>query len=407
MHESGGLDSAAMSFEAELMEAKVAQAIEIMGEVDIDVWLTFAQEMGDGGDPVYPIIFGERDLGDGLLLLSRDGRRIAIVGGLDAAIPAATPTWNEIDVYKGSFRDALIAKLESISPRHIAVNFSRSNRKADGLSYGNFLRLQAALEGTRFADRLISAEPIIARLRSRKLAQEVALIREAIAETDEIFAELSAFLRPGLTGREIYEFVLESVDRRGVQPAWSRDHCPIATVGPVAPIGHTPPGDVPLERGWTLQVDFGIRKNGYCSDFQRMWYVLERGETHPPAEVTRLFDTIRRGIDTAIAHLGPGVPTWKCAQPVLDILTNAGYPPFQYSLGHQLGRAAHDGGPGLGFRREGAPESLLEPGWVVTVEGIETLVEGRGWVSLEEDVLITESGVDVLTTPQKAMWLIR
>jgi len=214
------------------------------------------------------------------------------------------------------------------------------------------------------------------------------------------------YIRAGRTGREIYDFMLTEVDRQGLATSWSRDYCPIVTVGPVAPIGHTPPTDAVLQRGWTLQVDFGVQYLGFCGDFQRMWYLLDDNEIAPPPDVQRLFDTVRRGVDAIIENLGPGIPTWKPAEVALEVLTGAGYPPFQYSVGHALGRSVHDGTPGLSRRQPDAPEWLMEPGNVFTAEGLETLIEGCGWISLEDDVLVTESGHAVLTPQQREFWLV-
>jgi Xaa-Pro aminopeptidase len=390
-----------------LSAEKVEQAIALLDELDLDAWLTFAQKMGDaGGDPVYPIIFGERDLGAGMLLLTRGGERIALVGGLDTAIPKGTGVWDQVIDHEGDMGRALIEVLTRLNPRRLAINYAQHNTKADGLSHGRYLWLCEVLAGTPYAERLVSAEDLISKLRGRKSPGEVALLRGAIARTDEIFEEVKRFLRPGRTGREIYDFILGETRRRGLETSWSRDHCPVVTVGPVAQMGHTPPGDTVLERGWTLQVDFGVKDRGFCADFQRMWYVLDEGETAPPAEVQRLFDTVRRGVDAIIAEIGPGAPVWKPAEAAHAVLTGAGYPPFKYSVGHQLGRATHDGTPGLVRWREDLPPWTMEVGNVFTAEGLETRLEGRGWISLEDDVLVTASGREVLTTQQRALWLI-
>lgn len=397
------------SSDSELVAAKVEQAIGLMDAMDIDVWLTFAQKTGDsGGDYIYPYIYGMRDLARGLLLLTRRGERIAIVHGLDAALPPSTGVWNEVVVHRGGdMGQRLVEVLERLQPGSIAINYARHNPKADGLTHGNFLWLTDALAATFFRERLVSAESLVTKLRCCKLEGEVQRIREAIGATEEIVAALHSFLRPGLTGRDIYDFILAEVDRRNWETSWSRDHCPIVTVGPVAPIGHTAPGDVPLQRGWLLQIDFGVKRNGYCADFQRMWYLLDEGEDAPPPEVQRLFATVRHGVDTIVEQLRPGVPTWQPATAAREVLTSAGYPPFQYGVGHQLGRATHDGGPGLVLRGEGEPEFFIEEGNVFTAEGLETFIEGRGWISLEENVLVTSTGPERLTTRQTDLWLVR
>jgi Xaa-Pro aminopeptidase len=391
-----------------LVPAKVEQAIALMNELDIDVWLTFSQKMGDaGGDAVYPIIFGDRDLGAGLLLLTRSGERIAMVGGLDVAIPRSTGVWDQVIDHQGDMGRTLLDALTRLDPARIAINYASHNPKADGLSHGKYLWLEGVLSGTPFLDRLVSAETLITRLRGQKLPGEIAFIKAAIAHTDTIFEEVKHFLRPGRTGREIYDFILDEVRQRGLETSWSRDHCPIVTVGPVAPIGHTPPGQTVLQRGWTLQIDFGVKYNGFCADFQRMWYVLNNGETQPPPDVRRLFDTVRHGVDAIIENIRAGVPVWQPAEAARDVLVGAGYPEFKYGVGHQLGRATHDGGAGLVRRGRPMSEQLIEVGNVFTAEGLETLLEGRGWISLEDDVWVTAQGNEVLTTQQRELWLVR
>ena len=106
------------------------------------------------------------------------------------------------------------------------------------------------------------------------------------------------------------------------------------------------------------------------------------------------------------AQLRPGVATWQPAARAREVLLDGGYPEFKYNVGHQLGRVAHDGGPSLVKRVAAQDEYLIEAGNVFTVEGLETLIEGRGWVSLEEDVLVTEGDPVVLSTPQEEFWLV-
>ncbi|MCC7208199.1 MAG: hypothetical protein IT323_12900, partial [Anaerolineae bacterium] len=161
-----------------LAAEKVEQAIALMNALDIDVWLTFAQKMGDsGGDPVYPIIFGDRDLGAGLLILTRRGERIALVGGLDVAIPSATGVWDQVYDHQGRLDRSLVETLDRLGPQRIAINYARHNTKADGLSHGKYVWLQEALAGTPHLDRLVSAEELITRLRGCKSPGEVAMLR--------------------------------------------------------------------------------------------------------------------------------------------------------------------------------------------------------------------------------------
>ena len=157
-------------------------------------------------------------------------------------------------------------------------------------------------------------------------------------------------------------------------------------------IGHAPPGELTIERGQLLHVDFGVSQNGYCSDLQRVWYFLEDGETEPPADVLRPGATSG---PLSTRESTSFVPAQSAGRSMLRPapLVAAGYPEPKYSLGHQLGRAAHDGGTLLGPRWErygDSPLGTVEAGNVFTLEyGVH--VPDRGYIGLEEDVLVTEA----------------
>src|SRR5690606_9290143 len=121
---------------------------------------------------------------------------------------------------------------------------------------------------------------------------EIARVRRAIATTEWIFDEVEAFVRPGMTQREIAAFVHDRIDGLDLGYAWPKPFNPIVTCGPESAAGHAAPGDIALRRGHTLHIDLGVKQDGYCSDIQRMWYVLEEGETTAPPDVQRAFDVV-------------------------------------------------------------------------------------------------------------------
>lgn len=297
--------------------------------------------------------------------------------------------------------------LTGINPRNIAINYSENDASADGLTYGRYVQLTKALSSTAFAGKLISAEKLASSLRSIKMPHEIEAISSSIMKADIIFDRLKIFLKPGLTGIEIFNFVQEQIVSLGLGYGWSRYNCPVVTVGPVHYMGHTPPDGRRLEKGWLLQVDLGIKYNGYCSDFQRMFYVMDDGEDNPPDKILQLFALIRSGINKMIESIKPGVRNDYPSSIGFNMISSAGFPEPKYSAGHQLGRAVHDGGVGLLHFRCPRPECLITKGQVYTVEGLETRLEGKGWISLEEDVVVTADGCKVLTNIQEELWLVR
>jgi Xaa-Pro aminopeptidase len=388
-----------------LILEKTKQAEALLKQHGIDLWLIATQETGYECDPVYPLIMGDRDIARGYLLITVRGDKIAIVGGLDEAIPVSTGVWNDVRVYTGDAAAALRGALAELNPRTVAVNYSRANPSADGLSYGGYLRLMDALKGTVYASRVVSAEKLALGLRTVKTAGEIGKIKTAIGKTDEVFRRLRDYLQPGMEGMAIYRFIQDQIVALGAACAWSRHNCPVLTLGPAQYMGHTPPpAGRTFEKGMLLQVDLGLRFDGYCSDFQRMFYAPEDGEDGPPAPVKCLFGHVHDGITDMIKAIAPGMRNDYPSSLGFARITGNGFPEPKYSAGHTLGRAVHDGGPGLLNFRNPRPECLIGQGNVFTVEGLETRLAPWGWVSLEEDVVVTGGGCEVLTDRQNEIW---
>ncbi len=392
-----------------LIHEKVSQASEILAEKGVDLWLTFARETAMLPDPVLELILGLEMTWRSIFLISRSKRHTAIIGHYDAEGIRQLGVYNDVVGYHQGIREHLLTALQAYDPAQIAINFSENDVAADGLTLGNYRTLLAYLEGTPYQERLGSAEAIIAALRGRKTPQEVDRMRQAIVETERLFDEVEAFARPGMTQRQIAGFVQQRIDSAGLDYAWPKSHNPIVTCGPNSPIGHAIPGDVPLERGHTLHLDLGVKKHGYCSDLQRMWYVLDEGEEEAPADVQHAFDTVFAAIRAGEKALKIGVPGWQVDAAARKVIVDAGYPEYMHALGHLLGRSAHDGATVLAPRWEryaGINEMPVEAGNVFTLE-LHVVVPERGVMSLEEDVLVTADGVEYLSTPQRELRTIR
>jgi Xaa-Pro aminopeptidase len=393
----------------QLIREKLAQATQILDEFGVDLWLTFVRETSLSPDPALELIAGVDVTWQSAFLVGRNGRHTAIVGFYDGENVRNLNAYDEVVGYHEGIGQHLLAALKQYDPARIAINYSENDVAADGLSHGLYLALQQYLAETPYADRLESAEKIIAAVRGRKSLAEVERVRQAIAITEQLFDEVEQFARPGLTQRQIADFVRQRVDGMGMGYAWPRPFNPIVTCGPESAVGHAAPGDVALQKGHTLHLDLGVKKDDYCSDIQRMWYVLDDGETKAPPEVQRAFDVVYGAIKAGEAALRPGVPGWQVDAAARDFIVDNGYPEYMHAFGHLLGRSAHDGATILGPRWEryaGTCELPVEVGNIFTLE-LHVVVPERGIMSLEEDVLVTADGVEYLSTPQTALRLIR
>ncbi|KAA3645271.1 MAG: aminopeptidase P family protein [Chloroflexi bacterium] len=385
-----------------IVQEKVKQAIGILQELDVDLWMTFVRETSAGEDPILPLIYGHNLTWPSALIITKTGESIAIAGRLEEDTVQRLGAYNTILTYDEGIRELLLETITRLDPAQIAINYSTDNVHADGLSHGMYLTLLEHFEGTPYASRLVSAADVIGALRGRKTPSEIERVKQAIHTTEAIYQEAFGYTQPGRSELDISAFMHGKLQEYGVEPAWELNHCPTVNAGADSPIGHVGPTELEVKAGQLVHFDFGVRQDEYCSDIQRVMYVKAEDEDQVPEAVQRGFDTIVLAVQEAVKAMRPGVTGKSIDDIARDIVTDAGYPEFKYALGHQLGREAHDGGALLGPKWEkygNLPDMPLEAGQVFTVEpGL--MVEGYGYIGLEEDVLVTDDGCVFLSEPQ-------
>lgn len=389
-----------------LVREKAAQVSSLLEEPGIDAWLTFVRETSAQRDPVLSLIYGPGDLTwQSALLFARGGERVAIVGRYEVHAAEQVGVFDRVIGYDESIRGPLAETLSRWDPQRIAINWSMDDPHADGLSHGLYLALLDLLVGTPYGERLVSAEKLITSLRARKTPAEVERIRAAVETTRLIYQRAFDYARPGLSERDISDFMHEQLATLGLGPAWEYAGCPVVNAGPESAVGHGAPGELLIKRGQILHFDFGVKQDDYCSDIQRVIYFLAEDEAEPPEPVRRGFETVRAAVEAAVAACKPGARGVDVDAAARKVITEAGYPEFKYATGHGLGRNAHDGGPLLGpaWERYGAsPQQIVEVGHVYTIEpGLD--VPGYGYIGLEEDVLVMEDGAVYLGEPQREL----
>lgn len=393
----------------ELLTEKIKQTVEILNEKNIDMWLIFVKESSTIHDPSLDIVVGTNVTWHSAFMIMKDGSTHAFVGSLDVSNTKDCTAFENVYGYLKSLKEPFVEFLYKYDPANIAVNYSKNTNLADGLTHGMYLTLVDYLRDTKYLNRLISSEEIVSSLRGRKSAREIDLMRTSVKETERIFDEVTGFIKPGRTEKEIAQFILGKVSERGYETAWDVEHCPAVFTGPDTAGAHAGPTDRKVEKGHLLNIDFGVKINGYCSDMQRTWYILRDGETDAPENVKKGFYVLRDSIRLAGEKLKPGVTGCEVDDVARGHITSNGYDEYPHGLGHQLGRSAHDAGPGLFPRWEKygtLPYIPLEKSQVFTIEP-RLNVEGHGIVTMEEEVVLTESGCEYLSVPQTELILIK
>ena len=392
-----------MQEQHQLHTEKIAQARAYMAQEGIDCWLIRDRGVGDRS---VALLFGTPTRSDALYLITAD-RVIAIASPEDAPTVRDAGLFDETVVYEGTSGAAAAAAIvERLDPARIALNRSRDNNLSDGMAMGAYRQLIAAL-GATYRERTVSSEGFIQGLRSIKSEQEVAYIRRAIAITLEIYDEVFAALRPGMSEIEIGELFIAGMKSRGVINGITRELTPPIVMK--HKIAHRAPGEGILERGDYLIMDFSVDYMGYCSDIARTAYVLKEGETHASEAMERAFRTVRAATDRAVEALRPGAIGKDVDHAARQYVLDHGYPNIFHAVGHQVGRDVHDGGTILGPEKKNyRKESLgtIEVGMVFAIEPTILYEEGPAIIS-EDNYLVTATGVELLGEPQRELVLVR
>ncbi len=391
-----------------LIKEKLNQAKNILKEFNIDCWITFVRESQINGDPILPFLVSADVTWHSAFIVTKNGETHAIVGRYDKATVKDTGAYDNVVAFVEGIKKPLIDYLQKIDPSQIALNYSVGSEICDGITHGMFLTMKDFLSDINMDNRIISAEKIISALRERKTDYEINSIRDAIRHTEEIFDLVSGFIRPGKSENEIAQFMKAEVNKRNLELAWEPSVCPAVFTGPDTAEAHYAPGQKKVKQGHILNMDFGVKVNGYCSDMQRTFYILKDGETRMPQDVKKGFDTIVQSIEMAKRAIKPGVTGEMIDKISRDIIINNGFEEFPHALGHQVGRFSHDGTALLGPTWEkygNKPLRPLETGQVFTIEP-RLPVKNRGIATIEELVLVTDNGAEYLSHPQKKIILI-
>ncbi len=226
------------------------------------------------------------------------------------------------------------------------------------------------------------------RLRWLKSPEEVALIAAAAELHSAAFTDILPLLHPGTIERELALELEFSLKRHGAE---EKAFDIIVASGERGALPHGLASERRLQSGELVTIDFGARVAGYHADET---VTVAIGEV--AGELRAIYDLVLAAHDRAIAAIAPGVPLIEVDRLAREMIAVAGYGDyFGHGLGHGIGLAVHEG-PSLSPRSTAS----AEPGMVFTVEpGI--YLPGLGGVRIEDTVLVTAQGCQVLTRVPK------
>jgi Xaa-Pro aminopeptidase len=261
---------------------------------------------------------------------------------------------------------------------------ARLGFEAEHLSYNDWEKLARQLP----AVNLSPTSGLIEGLRAQKDQQELMLLKKAIALADKGAEHLSPLLIPGCTEREVAEELELFLRRQGAEKAAFPF---IIASGARGSLPHGIASDKIIEAGEMVTVDFGAVYQGYHSDLTRVFVLGE-----PTAKQRSIYEIVLAAQASAIARAGPNVPCMEVDKAAREVIVAANYGDyFGHATGHGVGLEIHEAP-----RLSSQSADVLSPGMVVTVEpGI--YLPNWGGVRIEDIILITDHGVEVLSQSPK------
>ncbi len=264
------------------------------------------------------------------------------------------------------------------------LDWARPKRLAvaglERLPVTSYERLRARLPDLEIVD--MAAE--VAGLRRRKSELEVRLLREAARLTDEAFSVAREQAAAGMTERELAARIGQALG-----PEWS--FAPTVISGNDDPIPIREPTERKLEDGDTVMLDIGASYEGYQADASRTFVLGNTSDRQ-----REVWEVVQRTYDAALAEVRPGVACVASHEAAARVVEEAGFR-LAHRIGHGIGLATSFEWPDLANERE-----PLAAGVTICIEP-SIAVRGAGVMKLEDDVLVTEDGYELLTNADRSL----
>lgn len=279
--------------------------------------------------------------------------------------------------------------LETVKTLLRAEGIGRLGFEERHVTFADYRSWSAALSPIE----LVPVSSAVEDLRIVKDEREIAVMQEAAKLADDTFAHMLGFIAPGKTELEI-ALELETFMRKGGATSASFDT--IVASGERSALPHGVASGRRVGTDEFVKLDFGAYYKGYCSDITRTVVVGKPSDKHRD-----IYAVVLEAQLNALEHIRPGMTGREADALTRDVIARYGYGEFfGHGTGHGLGMEIHEA-PRLSLRSD----TVLTPGMTVTVEpGI--YLPGFGGVRIEDDVVITGTGIKILTSSPKELTVL-
>ncbi|MCI2058101.1 MAG: M24 family metallopeptidase [Oscillibacter sp.] len=393
-----------------IREQRIARGIQAMRDQNVDMWIALGRDLQHKGEPMLNYLVTFEMGGPLAIILTRDGQRVAVNAPLETEELESMGIFSRVVVNKDGYdgvRRVIADMIRQQASHTIALNYSEKDSTSDGLSYTCWKLVQGAFADAGFTGEVISSQMLMKYLRANRSAEEVAAIGRAVQASMDIYQAARPQMHLGMSGMDIQRLFQSMADAKGYGYSWPKYGNPFNSIGTRSSyLCKRPPEDVYIQPGDVVNVDFGIIVDGASSDNQRTFYALAPGETEPPEEVRRAFETIGEVNSALCAHMKAGVKSGDILRYANEIFVKNGYPERTGGFGHEIGFYAHDGvvSPGTSRCEPEIDAAFLE-GMTFTLEP--AIITSHGRVCREEVVAVGKDGGRFLSTLQPEIWLIR
>ena len=318
-------------------------------------------------------------------LLVVDFRYVSAANDLAGALDGLVT----VETFERSYDEALVEILRRDGSLRIGVEAAHlSVSRFNTISCGLAVRSGLPLESSDAPPALVPTERLVERARIIKDAIEIDTLREAGRRLGEIARDAGRFVAEGRTERAVAAEIEAAMRAAGFsRPAFET----IVASGPNSVLPHARPTDRQICMGDPTVLDFGGVYDGYCVDLTR---TVQLGA--PSEALSRLYAAVSEAQQAAIEAVRPGIAVSAIDAAARSVLHRHGLgDAFGHGTGHGLGLEVHEE-PRIARPSPRIPDLVVEQGMVFTIEP-GAYVPGLGGVRIEDDVLVTENGCDVLT----------